>query len=180
MATCPTCAHLAAEGQRFCPSCGTALDVDFDRVPTGPAPRPYSRADRLPSPAPRPPASRAGSRSPLPPSRLPAAGSPAGQSGTGTATAPPPPRFLPGALFADRYRIVALLGRGGMGEVYRADDLRLGQPVALKFLPEALADDAGRLDRLYNEVRTARQIAHPAVCRVYDIGEAEGQHFPCI
>ena len=64
-----------------------------------------------------------------------------------------------------------------MGEVYRADDLRLGQPVALKFLPEALADDAGRLDRLYNEVRTARQIAHPAVCRVYDIGEAEGQHF---
>jgi hypothetical protein len=84
---------------------------------------------------------------------------------------------LPGALFADRYRIVALLGRGGMGEVYRADDLRLGQPVALKFLPEALADDAGRLDRLYNEVRTARQIAHPAVCRVYDIGEAEGQHF---
>ena len=84
---------------------------------------------------------------------------------------------MPGALFADRYRIVALLGRGGMGEVYRADDLRLGQAVALKFLPEALADDAGRLDRLYNEVRTARQIAHPAVCRVYDIGEADGQHF---
>jgi serine/threonine-protein kinase len=84
---------------------------------------------------------------------------------------------VPGALFADRYRIVALLGRGGMGEVYRADDLRLGQPVALKFLPEALADDPGRLDRLYNEVRTARQIAHPAVCRVYDIGEADGQHF---
>jgi serine/threonine-protein kinase len=84
---------------------------------------------------------------------------------------------VPGALFAERYRIVALLGRGGMGEVYRADDLRLGQAVALKFLPEALADDAGRRDRLYNEVRTARQIAHPAVCRVYDIGEAEGQHF---
>src|SRR5438552_14654650 len=175
MATCPTCAHLAAEGQRFCPSCGTPLDLDG--LPTGTAPRPSSRADRPPSPAPRTPASRAGTRSPASPSRSPAAGSPAGPSGTGTATATPPPRFVPGALFADRYRIVALLGRGGMGEVYRADDLRLGQPVALKFLPEALADDAGRLDRLYNEVRTARQIAHPAVCRVYDIGEAEGQHF---
>jgi len=168
MATCPTCAHLAAEGQRYCPSCGTALDVDG--LPTGTAPRPSSRVDRVPLS--RPPGSRAGSRSPSP------ARSPAAPHSTAAITpATPPPRFVPGALFADRYRIVALLGRGGMGEVYRADDLRLGQAVALKFLPEALADDAGRLDRLYNEVRTARQIAHPAVCRVYDINEAEGQHF---
>jgi hypothetical protein len=170
MATCPTCAHLAAEGQRFCPSCGTALDVDG--LPTGTAPRPSSRADRPLPPVSRPPASRAGSRSPSP-ARSPAAGA----SSAGTTPVTPAPRFVPGALFADRYRIVALLGRGGMGEVYRADDLRLGQAVALKFLPEALSDDAGRLDRLYNEVRTARQIAHPAVCRVYDIGESDGQHF---
>src|SRR6187431_2853705 len=169
MATCPTCAHLAAEGQRYCPSCGTVLDVDG--LPTGTAPRPSSRVDRVP-PLSRPPSSRDGSRSPSP-ARSPAAA----HSSAATTPATPPPRFVPGALFAERYRIVALLGRGGMGEVYRADDLRLGQAVALKFLPEALADDAGRLDRLYNEVRTARQIAHPAVCRVYDIGEAEGQHF---
>jgi hypothetical protein len=180
MATCPTCAHLAAEGQRYCPSCGTALDVDG--LPTGTAPRPSSRAanqpvggrsaDRPLPPLSRSPSSRPGSRSPSP-ARSPVAG----HSSAGATPTTPPARFVPGELFADRYRIVALLGRGGMGEVYRADDLRLGQAVALKFLPEALADDAGRLDRLYNEVRTARQVAHPAVCRVYDIGEAEGQHF---
>ncbi len=58
-----------------------------------------------------------------------------------------PARFLPGAVLVDRYRIVAPLGRGGMGEVYRADDLKLGQPVALKFLPAALDDDPERLGR---------------------------------
>jgi serine/threonine-protein kinase len=64
-----------------------------------------------------------------------------------------------------------------MGEVYRADDLKLGQPVALKFLPSGLERDDARLSRLLNEVRTARQISHPSVCRVYDIGEVDGQHF---
>ncbi len=80
-------------------------------------------------------------------------------------------------MLADRYRIVALIGRGGMGEVYRADDLKLGQPVALKFLPDNVAHDADRLARFHQEVRMARQVAHPNVCRVYDIGEADGQHF---
>ncbi len=61
-----------------------------------------------------------------------------------------------------------------MGEVYRADDLRLGQPVALKFLPENLRNDPVRLAQFHNEVRTARQVSHPNVCRVYDIGEADG------
>ncbi len=76
-----------------------------------------------------------------------------------------------------RYRIIGLIGRGGMGEVYRADDLRLGQPVALKFLPKALSEDSVRRERLYAEVRIARQISHPNICRVYDIGEIDGQHF---
>ncbi|HVZ16750.1 MAG TPA: serine/threonine-protein kinase [Terriglobales bacterium] len=77
-------------------------------------------------------------------------------------------------MIAGRYRVIALLGKGGMGEVYRADDLNLGQEVALKFLPEA-ATSEDALDRFRNEVRIARQISHPNVCRVYDIGEANGQ-----
>jgi len=64
-----------------------------------------------------------------------------------------------------------------MGEVYHADDLTLEQPVALKFLPEALGNDEERLKRFRQEVRIARQIAHPNVCRVYDIGEADGLVF---
>jgi serine/threonine-protein kinase len=64
-----------------------------------------------------------------------------------------------------------------MGEVYRADDLKLGQPVALKFLPRALGEDPVRRERFFAEVRITRQLAHPNICRVYDIGEFEGQHF---
>ncbi|MGK0186701.1 MAG: serine/threonine protein kinase [Verrucomicrobiales bacterium] len=85
--------------------------------------------------------------------------------------------FVTGTLIADRYRIVSMLGRGGMGEVYRADDLKLEQPVALKFLPAALAQDQRLLKALYNEVRLARRVTHRNVSRVYDIGEAEGLHF---
>ena len=86
-------------------------------------------------------------------------------------------RFAPGALFDNRYRIIGLLGRGGMGEVYRADDLRLGQPVALKFLPASVSSDPVRLAQFHNEVRIARQVSHAGVCRVYDIGEAGGLLF---
>lgn len=82
-----------------------------------------------------------------------------------------------GAVVADRYRIVGLAGQGGMGEVYRAEDLKLQQTVALKFLPEGARDDPTRLDLLTNEVRIARQVSHPNVCRVYDIGESEGRYF---
>ena len=86
-------------------------------------------------------------------------------------------RFEPGQRVAGRYRIVSLLGKGGMGEVYRADDLVLGQSVALKFLPEDFANDSKRLEYFFSEVRLARQVSHPNVCRVHDIGEVDGQHF---
>jgi tRNA A-37 threonylcarbamoyl transferase component Bud32 len=89
----------------------------------------------------------------------------------------PAGRFAPGETIAGRYRIVTLLGKGGMGEVYRADDLRLGQSVALKFLPAELADNADWLARFHNEVRIARQVSHANVCRVHDVGEVDGQPF---
>ena len=88
-----------------------------------------------------------------------------------------PGGFTPGTVLAERYRVIGLIGRGGMGEVYRADDLKLGQPVALKFLPDRLSSDKALLDRFFSEVRTARSVAHPNVCRVYDVAEVDGRHF---
>jgi serine/threonine-protein kinase len=82
--------------------------------------------------------------------------------------------FAPGTIIATRYRIVALLGKGGMGAVYRADDLRLAQPVALKFV--ALGEGL-TLEHLYHEVRVARQVSHPNVCRVHDVVESDGLRF---
>jgi hypothetical protein len=84
--------------------------------------------------------------------------------------------FAPGTVLANRYRIVALLGRGAMGEVYRADDQRVGQPVALKFLPVTLEFDSVARERLVVEVRNARAVSHPNVCRVYDIGEVDDRY----
>src|SRR5881227_1645085 len=86
-------------------------------------------------------------------------------------------RFLPGTLLGGRYRIIALLGRGGMGEVYRATDLTLGQSVALKFLPEEASRNPRLLERFHGEVRIARLVSHPNVCRVFDIGEVNGTPF---
>lgn len=84
---------------------------------------------------------------------------------------------MAGTTLADRYRIVSLLGKGGMGEVFRAEDMRLNQTVALKFLPVAMAEDEAARDRFHQEVRLAREISHPNVCRVFDIGEADGRLF---
>ncbi|HEY6343515.1 MAG TPA: serine/threonine-protein kinase [Bryobacteraceae bacterium] len=85
-------------------------------------------------------------------------------------------RFPAGTVLAGRYRVLGLIGHGGMGEVYRAYDLILNQAVALKFLGRANMDKAA-LARFRNEVRIARQVSHPNVCRVYDIGFIESFHF---
>ena len=85
--------------------------------------------------------------------------------------------FVAGTILNERYRIIGLLGKGGMGEVYKAEDLKLDQPVALKFLPDRLEKNEGALKRFIGEVRIARQVAHANVCRVFDIGESDGRHF---
>jgi eukaryotic-like serine/threonine-protein kinase len=82
--------------------------------------------------------------------------------------------YAAGEVFAGRYRMIARVGRGGMGDVWRADDLTLGTPVALKLMNAASASDR---TRILQEARLARQITHPAVCRVFDVGESEGAVF---
>jgi len=86
-------------------------------------------------------------------------------------------QYVAGTTLADRYRIVSLLGKGGMGEVFRAEDLKLNQTVALKFLPVAMSGDDAARERFYQEVRLAREISHANVCRVFDVGELDGRLF---
>jgi serine/threonine protein kinase len=77
----------------------------------------------------------------------------------------------------DRYRLLEVLGRGGMGEVYLAHDPRLNRRVALKLLPASITGDRGRVLRFEQEARAASAISHPNVAHIYEIGEAQGQHY---
>lgn len=85
--------------------------------------------------------------------------------------------YASGTVLGGRFRIVGLVGRGGMGEVYRARDLVLDEEVAMKFLPQSLAHDERFMTRFVGEVRIARQVTHPNVCRVHDIGEIDGRTY---
>src|SRR5713101_1255999 len=128
MAKCASCGTELPNNVRFCSSCGRPAS-NTDDVAT---------LDFATASSPLPPPPRSGSVSP---SRTSSSAEYLLNEG----------RFLPGRLVAGRYRIIALLGKGGMGEVYRADDLTLGQAVALKFLPDAWSQNADAVARFRNE-----------------------------
>ena len=135
-------------------------------------------APRTPHPTPRP-APRPTPRPSSHPAEMPAKARSTPPSNSNLLSSDPigGGRFTPGTIVAERYRIVALLGRGGMGEVYRAEDLKLSQVLAIKCLPGALSRDESALARFHSEVRVARQVSHANVCRVFDIGDADGVPF---
>lgn len=171
---CTSCGNKVSAGAKFCAKCGSAIeDPDVDATVLGDAATvdenletiaPDAQQVRLATPRQAPSHSRPRSTPPSNPTLT--SSDPIGGG-----------RFAAGAIVADRYRIVALLGRGGMGEVYRAEDLRLSHVLAIKFLPEALSKDEAALARFHSEVRVARQVSHPNVCRVFDIGDADGVPF---
>jgi hypothetical protein len=151
---CSACDSATPDGSRFCPFCGRPLgDLEATRL---------SPADLGETVASLGSWGAAASVSPVSPEDISHAGYAA---------------LADGVLLADRYRIIRQLGRGGMGVVYQAEDSRLGHPVALKFLSPSLAADAHRLAQFHNEVSIARQVSHRNVCRVYDIGDADGLLF---
>jgi hypothetical protein len=172
---CSSCGAQVSPTGRFCSTCGERLDSkaadDLNAAATIDSNEFSAEQETI-----APPSTPRGPSSAPTPARSPR--TPSSSAGELTSSDPiTGGRFVPGQIIAERYRIVAMAGRGGMGEVYRAEDLKLGQLVAIKFLPESLSQDAAALERFHSEVRIARQVSHPNVCRVFDIGEVDGVPF---
>src|SRR2546427_2767344 len=110
------------------------------------------------------------------PTMIDAPAKPAPRTRAGTTHAGQP-MLEPGAVLAQRYEILEILGEGGMGAVYKAMDRELSRPVALKVIRPDLAGNQANLDRFKQELLLAREVTHKNVIRIYDLGEAEGMKF---
>jgi KaiC/GvpD/RAD55 family RecA-like ATPase len=143
---CQRCGAQSGPAARYCANCGSEV------------------AHSLPPTERQPPAQRSGTS--VPPPRL--------------SVAPPPPRErhhadpLIGRIVADRYRVLELIGRGGMGVVYRAEHARIGKILALKLLTGELTRDPGQVARFKREALMASKLSHPNTVQVFDFGDADG------
>ena len=153
MRTCLSCLRSVPEEARSCPACGMAMIASATPTRRQPAEAPAEQAAS--------PALNADVRV----NRLLSPDI----SSEG--------RFIAGAMLAGRYRLVSLLGAGGMGEVYLGYDTQLDRAVALKILPAAVAANQQRLGRFIQEAHAAAVLDHPSIAYIYEIGESDGTHF---
>ena len=165
MPKCPNCSAVILESEDTCDACGLSISAESDQK-GGDRPQDDSE-DHTPTRINEFPDEE------NTPTQLKESGS----RDRNHITTDESGRFVAGTILANRYRILGLLGKGGMGEVYKAEDLELKQTVALKFLPEKLAKNRELLERFRGEVRNARRVSHQNVCRVFDIGEIEGVYY---
>jgi serine/threonine protein kinase/tetratricopeptide (TPR) repeat protein len=153
---CPKCNTDNPDRVKFCGECGTLLRSVQGTDPTNAGPDSY----------------------PIDVGPDPRSGRPSGDIPDLTKTMEAPrEELIRGFTFASRYEIIEELGRGGMGRVYRVEDSKLKQEVALKLIKPEIAKDKKTIERFRNELKTARMISHKNVCRMFDIGEEKGVYF---
>jgi serine/threonine-protein kinase len=167
MNKCPRCSAVLAETeQNKCTACGLSIEAEFNQT----IPQPPQKDSQDHTPTQIKPSAGGTEHTPAQIKNTKSQDNiHTTTSGTG--------RFVAGTVLANRYRIIGLLGKGGMGEVYKAEDLELDQLVALKFLPETFSNNEELLRRFRGEVKTARRVSHGNVCKVFDIGEVEGLYY---
>ncbi len=204
---CPRCGHQNAEDAGRCANCDTGLTLDNADtspgvMPPGGEPEDHAGGGTI---VPGADSLAPATGTVVPGTESPAPGAPSGTSPGAAAPDSPPPDSgsggwsipassmapgafpgamgggltspLPGSVLAGRYKLIRLLGEGGMGSVYHAEDIELDRPVALKLIRPELASSPGILQRFKQELILAREVTHENVVRIFDLGVADGIRF---